>query len=159
MGYRKSARVVILNDRGEVLMFRHTGRTRTYWVLPGGGVEPGESWEQAALREMWEETGMEGHALGSLLWTRRTMTTYAGEPVLQDERYYLVRVGLPVYTNANQMADEKRTYTAARWWSLDDMRGTTEALYPERLADLIAPVIAGEPVRWPIALPDDRGCG
>lgn len=154
MDYRKSARVVMLNDRDEVFMFRHTGRTRTYWVLPGGGVDPGESWEQAALREMWEETGIDGVPLGPLLWTRRAMTTYADEPVLQDERYYLVRVGLPEYTNANQFEDEKRTYTAARWWTLPEMRQATEVLYPERLADLIEPVIAGDPVSPPIVLPE-----
>lgn len=153
MNYRKSSRVVMLNDHEEIFMFRHTGRTRTYWVLPGGGVDPGESWEQAALREMWEETGITGATLGPLLWTRRARTTYAGEPVLQDERYYLVRVGLPEYTNANQMADEKRTYTAAHWWSLPEMRATTEVLYPERLADLMAPVITGESMSLPISLP------
>ncbi len=56
-------------------MFRHTGRTRTYWVLRGGGVEPGESGEQAVLCEMWEETGIEGLPLGPLLWTRSARTT------------------------------------------------------------------------------------
>lgn len=75
MRTRKSARVVLLGDRNEVCMFRHTGRTRTYWVLRGGGVEPGESGEQAVLCEMWEETGIEGLPLGPLLWTRSARTT------------------------------------------------------------------------------------
>ena len=151
---RKSARVVLVNDRDEVFLFRHTGKYRTYWVVPGGGVEEGESWEEAAIREMWEETGISGVPLGPLLWTRRAHDRYSGQEVISDERYYLVRCGMQDVTNAFQLEDEKRVYTRSVWWSIDGIRASRETFYPDRLAELLVPIIEGRLNPDPILLPE-----
>ncbi len=44
---------------GLILMVLHRRPERSYWTLPGGGIEPGETPEQAAIREVMEEAGME----------------------------------------------------------------------------------------------------
>ncbi|MFJ4918908.1 NUDIX hydrolase [Streptomyces sp. NPDC088725] len=63
---RRRAAAVIIRD-GQVLMVRERGKGPTgrhdgqeYWTLPGGGIEPGESAEEAVIREVAEEVGLTG---------------------------------------------------------------------------------------------------
>ncbi len=49
---------VVLLDVDRVLMAAHAHGARCYWVLPGGGIEPGETPAEAAVREVAEETGL-----------------------------------------------------------------------------------------------------
>jgi ADP-ribose pyrophosphatase YjhB (NUDIX family) len=48
----------ILRWRGRILLARHEKAGGAVWLLPGGGVQPGESLVQALQRELWEETGL-----------------------------------------------------------------------------------------------------
>ena len=48
----------ILRWRGRVLLLRHEKRGNEVWLLPGGGVQGGESLVHALRRELWEETGL-----------------------------------------------------------------------------------------------------
>ena len=48
---------VCLVDGDHILLAEHVKRGHRHWLLPGGGVEPGESMEETAAREMLEETG------------------------------------------------------------------------------------------------------
>lgn len=49
--------LLVVQD-GEILLVRHEKRGASYWLLPGGGVEYGESLHDAARREALEETGL-----------------------------------------------------------------------------------------------------
>lgn len=51
-----SVSVAVRDENGRVLLARHS--EGDVWLLPGGTVEPGEPPADAALREMWEETGL-----------------------------------------------------------------------------------------------------
>ena len=68
MKVRKSARIIVLESAGAVLLVRAHDSTPVnpdkpdllaYWAPPGGGVDEGESYERAAIRELEEETGIE----------------------------------------------------------------------------------------------------
>jgi ADP-ribose pyrophosphatase YjhB (NUDIX family) len=57
-----SANVVVVNDAGEILLIHRTDNDN--WSLPGGGMEPGESLTDCAVREALEETGIQVEITG-----------------------------------------------------------------------------------------------
>ena len=54
-------RAVVVNDKNEILLVKHTYQNN--WFLPGGGVDKGETFEQAIKRELIEETGYEANMM------------------------------------------------------------------------------------------------
>jgi 8-oxo-dGTP diphosphatase len=88
---RKRAAAVIVRD-GRVLMVHERSHRsgREWWTLPGGGIEPGETSEQAVRREVLEETGLVVEEATYLLDTPYpsgmtsvfAVTVGEGEPVL-----------------------------------------------------------------------------
>lgn len=60
---REFVRVVVRDSQSRVLIVVHRGTSKGIWNLPGGKVEAGESPEEAARREVFEESGL---AMGPL---------------------------------------------------------------------------------------------
>lgn len=64
--YERSRSVAVVTREGKLLMERVFYFGRYFYTLPGGGIEPGETPEQAALRELWEECGLKGRIVRPL---------------------------------------------------------------------------------------------
>ena len=94
---RHAARVILVDSADRVLLLRgHDGDdpSRHWWFTVGGGIEPGEDERDAAVREVFEETGLrvartdlEGPVL-----TRSAIFDFAREHCLQHETFFVVRL-------------------------------------------------------------------
>ena len=106
-----------LRGRWWLAAIRPGGRAEGTWALPKGNIGPGESPELTALREVTEETGLEGVSEGKLgdvkyVYTRR------GVRVFKVVSFYLVRYRRG---RIDDVADAFRHEVAeARWLPLDD---------------------------------------
>ncbi|WP_081237423.1 NUDIX hydrolase [Streptomyces viridosporus] len=154
-GLRRVARVVLLDPRDRILLLHGhepDDPADDWWFTPGGGVEGDETREQAARRELAEETGITEIELGPVLWKRRCSFPFAGRRWHQDEWYYLARTDRTA-TAATALTElERRSVVGARWWTCPELTRARETVYPTRLAELLRTLLDEGPPAGPVTL-------
>ncbi|MFI7386962.1 NUDIX hydrolase [Streptomyces sp. NPDC049813] len=156
---RRVARVVLLDPRDRVLLLHghEPGDTADdWWFTPGGGLEGDETREEAALRELAEETGITDVELGPVLWQRICSFPFDGRRWDQDEWYFLARTTAPAARaeiNATGLTElERRSVAGARWWTYRELAEAHETVYPTRLAELLNRLLDEGPPSRPLVL-------
>lgn len=140
---RPAARLIVLDGEGRALMFRYDVPGRPpFWVTAGGEVDPGETFEDAARRELLEETGIVADPGPQIARMTPEFITVEGEPVQADERFFLVRVADTAVSTAGHTALEQQVMTQHRWFTLDELENWHEAVFPVELAAMIRSHIA-----------------
>ena len=152
---RRTARVIVIDPADRVLLLYYSGRRDgAAWITPGGGIESGETPQEAAVRELAEEVGLEGAALGPMVWLgeHASFTPY-GRPQITRGVYFVC------YTNVFDFdghvdvdEDEREVVTDKRWWTLDEINASHDAFLPGNFAHLLATVLNGEAPTEPIAV-------
>lgn len=140
---RRAARLIVLDPQGRALMFRYDVPGRDpFWVTAGGECEPGESFEDAAQRELLEETGIIADPGPQIAQMTPEFITVQGEPVQADERFFLIRVAKAEIDTSRHTETEQALITQHRWFTLDELTDWPEAVFPVELADMIRSQIA-----------------
>lgn len=140
---RPAARILVIDPEGRVLLFKFAFERGAlagtqFWATPGGALDDGETFEQAAVRELAEETGLRISHPGPEVGRQEAIFPGTdGETIRADERFFLVQVSEVTLDQAGWTTLEREVMTEHRWWSLDEIRLTREQVWPENLADLV----------------------
>lgn len=145
--HRRVSRIVLLDENDHFLLFR-TSSPRLLvpvvrWITPGGGVDPHESHHEGALRELFEETGLQIDSLGE------SFHSVTGESIFNDghvqstyTEFFVHRTAHFTPTTDNWLPNEHVDITDTRWWSLSEITELDEAEYsPVGLSHIVQKAI------------------
>jgi 8-oxo-dGTP pyrophosphatase MutT (NUDIX family) len=139
LAQRPAARILLLDAEDRVLLFRFTAGDRpAFWATPGGAVDPGESYEAAARRELREETGLDADPGAEVLRRVVEFVTLEDVAVVADERYFLIRTDATDIDTAAHTELERRVMQSHRWFARDELADWPETIFPEDLAGMLA---------------------
>lgn len=145
--HRVGARVLVVAG-DEVLLMRDTDPGvpgSSWWVLPGGGVDEGETPRMAAIRELAEETGLVVDDLVGPIAERVVTHGYSDRVLIQDEQFFRVDTERFEPRLAGLSVSEQRRAVIAEWVPLAELAALVT--WPHDLAALLV-ASPEHPINW-----------
>lgn len=151
MQTRKSSRAIVLNKQNQIFLFRYSfdffAEQESVWITPGGGLEEGESFEQALERELFEELGIElsrSDFTSQIYYRFPLYELKNGETVRSEERFYLARLEETEFSYTNWTESENKRVTAGKWWSIDEIRQSEEKFFSNDVVEILERLSRGD---------------
>ncbi len=151
-GFRPNVGIMLTNDQGQLLWARRVGG-RNAWQFPQGGINKGESPEQALYRELHEEVGLSSQSveiLGSTRgWLRyrlpKRFVRKGQSPVCigQKQKWFLLRMledDTAVQLDLNAKPEFDRWQWVSYWYPLDQVISFKREVYRRALKELALPL-------------------
>ena len=141
--HRPTARVLLVNPSNQVFLikthFDPELGLEPRWLTPGGGIDEGESIRSAAVRELFEETGLEisQNELGDVFWETSGQWDWSDGIHFQTytDTIFLLRVENFELDDSGWTPEEHRDILESRWWSVSELIESGERVGPHGLAE------------------------
>ncbi len=158
---RNSVRLILLNDNNELLLMciedprtKSIGEKagRRFWVTVGGRIDPGETLMAAALRELYEESGLikDDVKFGPIVWRRELDLIIYGKPYRLKEKYFVARTKKKKVALTKLSSEETGVVKNLSWFSFDQIVHSQDPIYPELLVKHLPNIIAGKYPQEPV---------
>ena len=135
---RRAARLLVIDEHERLLLFRFTFAGRApFWATAGGECDPGESFEDAARRELTEETGLVAEPGGAVVARGNEFVTVGGEAVTADERYFRIRVPACEIAIHGHTELEREIMRDHRWFTRAELADWHEPVFPPEILSLL----------------------
>ena len=143
--HRPTARVLLVNPADEVFLinthFDPELGLEPRWLTPGGGIDAGEGVREAAIRELFEETGLKisDSELGEVFWQTSGRWDWADGQNFHTfaDHFYLLQVTDFELDNSGWTQDEHRDVLEHRWWDLAELKASGEPVSPPGLVEFL----------------------
>lgn len=157
---RPSARLILLDPQDRLFLFKvHQPSVYDpadpfrgpFWIMIGGLVDPGEDYEQTAMREAREETGLVIEDV-RWVWSRERVMQWREKLVLHRERFFLGRSSSTA-VDTSGLDERERSWTLGhRWWTADEIISSRDRFEPIDLGERLKALLREGPPSEPIPL-------
>ena len=164
---RSAVKVLLINEKKEILLLcANDPTTRSidgeewgiFWFLVGGKIEEGESIQKAALREIFEETGIfpDKIELKQIVWYGEGEFILSGIPTLQKETFLVAKTCEKSVALTLPTEWESRKIIGMDWFSLEKIKNCKQVIFPLLLAEYLPDISSEKYPDKPLRIPLDK---